>query len=76
MEPTSFAYLRNFDADIAQNHQQGAQGLALAGLKMIDSTQELLNGLAELGGKVPRIKEIAFGTDFIRECERIKIKGE
>lgn len=49
---------------------------AKAANKMIDSTQELLNGLSDKENKAPNLRQIAFGDDFIKQCEKIKIKGE
>lgn len=45
-------------------------------LGIIDETQKLLDMLADKENPAPKLRNGAFGKDFIAACERIKIKGE
>lgn len=43
---------------------------------IIDATQKMLDVFSTKGNKAPNLKAGAFGEDFVKQCEKIKLKGE
>lgn len=44
--------------------------------EMVDKMQKVFDGMADKKNPAPQLKNVAFGNDFIKVCESVKIKGE